>query len=190
MVKEKFMVPEIGITEKINPKIELRHFSYTIIFAALGILFVSISDISSYNLAGIFIKIILKINLFKFTSIILFLIIAAIGVLVDIHKNELRNKYIMTLEKNSYATFKATMESINDTMSNFIQSVQLYRIETEGKTDPEKEKELDEMIKSVIYKIRDQSLMEEIVKEQLTKELYILRYNKEPEESDKINMPV
>ncbi len=163
--------------EKMNnqPKIFIKHFIYTIGFTGLGIVFMLLLHMIDFNLLQSLGENLISLSQMKYSGFIVFAIIVIIGVLFDIHKNQLHEKHLLLIEKNSIETFRATMESLNDQLSNFIQSIQLFRIEIDGKVKIEREKEIDEAINNIIQKLRDENLMQRVVKEKVYSDIYLLK---------------
>ncbi len=179
-----------GMNNKSLSKIGFKHFSNTIMSTVLGFIVIGICWLTKTDLSQYISKVITTIGQVKLNNIVIFFLLIIVGVLIDIHRNQIHNKQLLILKNNSYETFKATMESINDMVSNFIHSVQLYRLDTEGTTDPEKEKELDEMIASIIKKLRDHNLVDNIIIDQLGPEVYLLRTKNAPLNLEKLKLLV
>ncbi len=151
----------------------IKKYKCTIILLFAGILFYVLKSILNLSVTENIISIFNFVNDLKIERILFPVFLILIGLLVDVHRAESRRKQKIILENNSYSIFKATMESLNDIMSNYIQLVQHYRLEVSCNT--ELEKELDELTETTIMKLRDLGLIEKITKDQLSDQLAVLK---------------
>ncbi len=133
-------------------------FAMVIIGVLISIL-INVMDLDIFqNISSSF----LIIRRLEIDELLIFLFLVLIGSFIDFRVKVSIYKQNILIKNNSYSVFKATTESLCDMMCNYIQSVQYYRSEMEGKSDLQIEKELDEATEILLNKIRDLELIEEI----------------------------
>lgn len=154
---------------------KIKNYKYTFLFTGMGVILITFLKIININLFYILLSTIAslyKLNIQEFLILFLF---TSSGFVLDLYKKRIEYIKILNLKNQSYSIFKATMESLNDLMSNYIQSVQLYRSEMEGKSNPQIEKELDEVTGTLLLHLRELEESEEVKEEELYANISLLK---------------
>lgn len=150
-------------------------YKYTFILSSFSGFILFVSNIIHLETSKYFVHILNEINRLGIDGIIFMSFFIVTGIVIDILISNSKHKNYIMKENISYAVFKATMETLNDIMGNYIQTVQLYRSDMAGKSDSQIEKELDEVTELTLDKLRNLELTEEVELNLLFRNIHILK---------------
>jgi uncharacterized protein YacL len=154
---------------------KIKTYKYTLVMTSFSVFVLFMSNVIHLKTFQHVVQILNELNRRAIDEIIFLSLFVVTGLLIDLFITKAINKKHIMKRDISYVVFKATMETLNDIMSNYIQSVQLYRSDMAGKSDPQIEKELDEVTELTLDKLRYLELTEEVRADHLYKEINILR---------------
>ncbi len=142
-------------------------YRYTSLMTSFGVVVIVFINLTKINIIYILISTLVKVNQLNVEKFLILFFCISTGYILDLHKKKAGDLKELELKNQSYSIFKATMESLNDLMSNYIQSVQLYRLEMDEMGDPLLNKELDDVTQALLINLRELEISEEVKVEKL-----------------------
>lgn len=153
----------------------VKSYKYTSIMSVVGIIILIVAEIGGVDLTKYFILTIQKLSETNIDHEIIVVLLLTMGYIIDVRMKMQRLRQNLELKNKSYSVFKATMETLNDMMRNYIQSVQLYRIEMSNQSNMEIERELDIVTGKILDKLVDLEMSEVVNEEVLFDTIHMLK---------------
>ncbi|PKL90359.1 MAG: hypothetical protein CVV23_00460 [Ignavibacteriae bacterium HGW-Ignavibacteriae-2] len=156
--------------------INMKSLKYTIISVAISVvLLISIVVLYPQIFNKILDQLVNNPN-YGIIGIIGALVLIIIGLSLDFYRKELKHKRKKISKDNSYSIYRAILESINEIICNYIQSMQLYKIKMEDKSDMQIEIDFDELTSTTISKLKKMQFVDEVENENFNTDSSIIMY--------------
>jgi hypothetical protein len=155
----------------------LREWSATAIASILGIGLVLMALLTDFDFVKLNLAFLERIDKRSADDVVVGVAIIFVGLTVDL-SNRRRQRQAEMAEQR-LRVLKATMRTVQDIVDNFMNNIQLFRMEAEGALPEETLKQLDGVVEEVAKQIRALGNLDEVKEKQMASGLGI-DYTSEP----------
>lgn len=138
----------------------------TVIAVLLSVALVLASHLIALDLFELVIEWLQRINTRDFHKLIFSFFLILVGFLIDLSANYRRQSHAATLQAQRLHVLKATMRTVHDIVNNFLNNLQLFRMEAEGALSVESQELFDTLIQDTSAKLKVSGDLEEIHEKQ------------------------